>query len=156
MSQESTRIIRRHTAFAIGVGAIPIPVVDLAGLAIVQVKMLRQLAELHGISFAEQRAKSLTSTALATIIPNSMARTVGGSLAKAIPVVGPLLGAVTLSSYAGAATHALGTVFDKHFANGGDFLSFNFNEYATEMKNAFRSKQAATADVVAEEAVVVE
>lgn len=130
--------------------------VDLAGLAIIQVKMLRQLAALHGITFAEQRAKSLTSTALATIIPNSLAKTVGGSLAKAIPVIGPLLGAVTLSSYAGAATHALGTVFDRHFANGGDFLSFNFNEYATEMKDAFRRKANSNTADVAEEAVVVE
>ncbi len=129
------RIIRHHMYGAAGVGLVPIPLVDLAGLTGVQINMLRKLAKAYDVPFSKDRAKHIIGTMVGSAVPVSISGTVA-SLIKAIPIIGQTTGAVTMSMLGGASTYALGKAFDKHFSSGGTFLDFDttaLKDYYTKM-----------------------
>ncbi len=116
-------IVKSHVIYSLGAGFVPIPLLDIAAVSVVQLDMLKQLAKLYGKSFQESSGKSWISA----ITGSTLAR-MGASLVKTIPVVGSLLGGVTMSALSGASTYAIGQVFIWHFSTGGDFVDFNFDK----------------------------
>lgn len=132
---EIDRIIRHHMYGAAGVGLVPIPIIDLAGLAGIQVNMLRKLAKAYDVPFSKGKAKKIIGTIVGSTLPVSVSGTVA-SLVKMIPVIGQTTGALTMPALAGASTYALGKVFEKHFESGGTFLDFDttvFKDYYEKM-----------------------
>jgi uncharacterized protein (DUF697 family) len=133
--EELNAILRHHVWGAMGVGLIPVPVVDVIALTGVQINMLRRLAEVYEIPFMKDTVKNILSALIGSALPVAVAPGVA-SLVKAIPIIGQTAGAVTMSLTGGAATYAVGKVFIQHFASGGTFLSFDpekFKAYYTEM-----------------------
>ena len=119
---EMDAIIRNHTYAAIGIGFIPIPLVDLAALTALQLKMISSIAKAYGVEFKKERTKSIISALCGgtlTVVSVPML----SSLFKAIPIVGQTVGAATVSISGAASTYALGYVFDKHFKEGGTLLN---------------------------------
>jgi uncharacterized protein (DUF697 family) len=116
--------IRRHVPWAAGAGVLPLPGVDLAGIAAVQLHLMADLAELYGVPFRREAAKSLAATLMATLLERGIAGGLG-SVAKLVPGVGTLLGLAVLPGLAAAGTYALGRVFLMHFESGGTFLDFD-------------------------------
>ena len=117
-------VVERFLPWAAGAGILPLPGIDMALIIGVQLRMLAKLAEVYGVPFKEQAAKSIVATLMATIVQNSLA----GSLALALrftPVLGPLIGIAALPAVAAAGTLALGKVFITHFEAGGTFLKFD-------------------------------
>jgi hypothetical protein len=57
-----------------------------------------------------------------------------GSLAKGIPGVGTLVGALTMPAFSAGATYIIGKVFIQHFASGGTLLDFNPPDYREFIK----------------------
>ncbi|MGP6087637.1 YcjF family protein [Antarctobacter jejuensis] len=121
---EVRAIIDRHVLIASGVGLVPIPLVDLAGVAVVQISMIKKLAELHGVDYSQRRARSIISALIGGSIPAVGALPLF-SLAQSIPVIGWTVGAGAASILSGASTYAVGHVMAGHFANGGDVNDFN-------------------------------
>ncbi len=121
---ELTKILRHHVWGAMGVGLIPVPIVDILALTGIQLNMLRKLAEFYGIPFFKDIAKNLLSSLLGSALPVAVAPGLAASLMKFIPVIGQTVGALTMPIVAGAATYAVGKVFIQHFASGGTFLTF--------------------------------
>jgi uncharacterized protein (DUF697 family) len=113
---KAAKIIRNHVLAAIGGGIIPMPVLDAAVLAGIQIRMLRRLAVVYEVEFSEQRANSIVGALLGVSATATAALVLG-----AIPVVGRVL---AISS-GGASTYALGQVFVKHFESGGTFITFD-------------------------------
>lgn len=113
-------IIKNHVMFATGAGAIPIPLLDFAGVTAVQLDMMKKLTNLYNENYSENVGKafiaSLTSTSLARM---------GASLIKAIPIVGTTLGVVSMSIMSGASTYALGNVITQFLERGIGFEDFN-------------------------------
>lgn len=113
-------IIKNHVMFATGAGAIPIPLLDFAGVTAVQLDMMKKLTNLYNENYSENVGKafiaSLTSTSLARM---------GASLIKAIPIVGTTLGVVSMSVMSGASTYALGNVITQFLEKGIGFEDFN-------------------------------
>lgn len=113
-------IIKNHVMFATGAGAIPIPLLDFAGVTAVQLDMMKKLTNLYNENYSENVGKafiaSLTSTSLARM---------GASLIKAIPVIGTTLGVVSMSIMSGASTYALGNVITQFLEKGIGFEDFN-------------------------------
>lgn len=117
LKQAAQAIIRRRMLYAAGLGLIPIPIVDAAGILGIQVLMIKDLAKVYGISFKEHRVKSFIG---------SLVGSVGAmSAVKAIPVMGSILGAVAVSISGAASTYAIGKVFVQHFDMGGTLLDFD-------------------------------
>jgi uncharacterized protein (DUF697 family) len=67
--REAMGIVRTASAWSAGVGLIPLPIVDLAAIAGVQMKMINDLCRLYGTAFNKLRAKAITGGILGSIVP---------------------------------------------------------------------------------------
>lgn len=119
------RLVRRYTLGGMAVGLVPVPLVDLAGLVAVQLKMLHGLSRHYGVAFRADLGRSAAASLVGGVLPSALAPTLAASFGKLIPVYGHLIGGSSLALVSGAATYALGKVFIQHFASGGTFLTFD-------------------------------
>lgn len=121
----SETVIRKHMLWALGAGILPFPVLDLAAITAVEVKMVRDLAKLYGVDFHQERGKAIVGGLLVGVLPHPLSFSALGSLVKAVPIIGPIVGGVAVPIFAAGLTWALGRVFVQHFASGGTLLNFN-------------------------------
>lgn len=119
-------IIHQHMLGAMGLGLLPFPAIDAMAITGVQVNMLRSLATLHGVEFANiQIFYSIVGSLTAGLgLPLALAPAVV-SIFKVVPGLGTLGGLVSMPLVAGATTYALGRVFAQHFESGGTLLTFD-------------------------------
>ena len=137
-SSEGT--IRNHVIGSMGVGLIPIPVVDLVALTGIQLNMLRKLAKDYDIPFSKDKVKNILASLIGGGIPVTFAGAFT-SLMKAVPIIGQTTGALAMPILAGATTYAVGKVFTQHFASGGTFLNFNPDEVKDYYYEMFKEGQ---------------
>ncbi|CAK8714550.1 GTPase [Candidatus Electrothrix gigas] len=124
LDRKLDKIIKNHTLSAIGVGLIPAPAVDFAGLLVIQSNMIREIAKLYNVPFIKEAAKNaLTSLIGSAFLANAMP--IFSSMIKVIPVIGQTIGMVTMPISCGASTYATGKVFIRHFESGGDLVCFD-------------------------------
>lgn len=121
---QAETLIKKYLAGAVGVGLVPLPLVDMAALAGLQLKLLHSLARLYGVEFSGQLGKSAVAALLGGGIPVSLATQLG-SLAKGLPIYGWAVGAFGTALFGGASTYAIGKVFVQHFESGNTFLNFD-------------------------------
>jgi uncharacterized protein (DUF697 family) len=130
-SSRATKVVERFSFWSGVAGLLPIPFVDLAAVAAVQIQMLRLISQIYDVPFSENRGKALIAGLFGTVIPVSAG--VGmASVVKGIPIAGTAVGALVTPALAVAATYAIGKVFIQHFASGGTLLDFeppNYREY---------------------------
>jgi uncharacterized protein (DUF697 family) len=149
--EAASQLVDRFTLWSGAAGLIPVPIVDLAAIAGVQLQMLRRLSEIYKVPFADNRGKSIIASLAGAIIPASTATTTAmtfGSLIKGIPVIGSTVGALTMPLYSACATFVIGKVFQKHFASGGTLLDFNppdYREFIKAQQEKFRRKSTSSA-----------
>lgn len=156
--EQASQVVDRFSLWSGAAGLVPIPLVDVAAVAGVQLQMLRKLSEIYGVPFSDNRGKSIIASLAGAIIPASTATTTAmtfGSLIKGIPGVGWTIGALTMPVYAAGVTFVIGRVFMKHFASGGTLLDFNPPDYkefikAQQEKVASRFGKASKPDSTAE------
>ena len=126
-------IIRKRVYGAIGIGFVPVPLVDFLGLTALQIELIHALAKAHGVEFKKERVKSIISSLCGGFLTTASVP-LAASLLKSIPVIGFTAGAATISIMGGATTYALGWVFDRHFRKGGNLIDFNAEEAKTYFK----------------------
>jgi uncharacterized protein (DUF697 family) len=149
--EQASQLVDRYSLYSGAGGLIPVPIVDLAAVAGVQLQMLRKLSEIYAVPFSDNRGKSIIASLAGAIIPASTATTTAmtfGSLIKGIPVIGTTIGALTMPVYAACATFVIGKVFMKHFASGGTLLDFNppdYREFIKQQQERFKRKSATSA-----------
>lgn len=130
-NENADKIIKTHMVLSMVSGLVPVPILDVVAVTAVQMDMLRQLSRNYSLDFNEQSGKSIISA-----ISGSVLARMGASSVKAIPVIGSLLGGVTMSALSGASTYAIGNVFKEHFKRGGDFSDIDINQ----AKDFFKEK----------------
>ncbi len=118
--EAADKIIKKYRLIALGVGLIPIAFLDMAALAALQLKMLKDISEVYEIKFSENLGKSGIAALLsgAGIYPVNQ-------LIKMLPITGWFMTFAGTSLFSAASTHAVGKVFIQHFASGGTFLTFD-------------------------------
>jgi uncharacterized protein (DUF697 family) len=122
MPQDLTeRLITRHVALAMGAAALPMPIVDVAAVTWVQVDLVERLAQRYGVEGDRTRAR-----AAVLALAGAAAARLGGSLVKAVPGGGWLVGGATQLALAGATTYALGQVYREHFEADGSLEAPDF------------------------------
>ncbi|MBI2215375.1 MAG: DUF697 domain-containing protein [Acidobacteria bacterium] len=117
-------IVKRHSLYAGVVGLVPVPLVNFAGVAAFEIKMLKDLAAFYEIPFREDAGKTIVSSLIGGLGATNLGYGALG-LAKSVPLVGTLLGILTLPVSAAALTWAIGKVFIMHFESGGTLLDFD-------------------------------
>ena len=126
-------IIRKRVYGAIGIGFVPVPLVDFLGLTALQIELIHALAKAHGVEFKKERVKSIISSLCGGLLTTASVP-LAPSLLKSIPVIGITAGAATISIMGGSTTYALGWVFDRHFRKGGCLIDFDAEEAKTYFK----------------------
>ena len=140
------QVVDRFTLWSGAAGLLPIPLVDVAAVGGVQLLMLRRIADIYDVPFSENRGKSIIASLAGSVLPASTATTTAmtaGSLAKGLPGVGWVVGALTMPVFSAGATWVIGRVFIKHFATGGTLLDFNppdYREFIKAQKEAFTAR----------------
>jgi len=119
------QVVKKYTWWAAGAGLIPFPAVDMAAVTGVQVKMLKDLADIYKVDFPREKGKVAIGALVGGVAPTQLARGFLGSVIKGVPVLGAAVGGATVPIFAGASTYAVGRVFIQHFASGGTFLDFD-------------------------------
>jgi uncharacterized protein (DUF697 family) len=123
--EAAERIIKNNVLWSAGAGVIPVPLLDAAATAAVQIRMLKQLADLYEVPFREDRIKNVCSGLVAGLGAPVLGSAIGLSALKFVPVLGPLVALLAMPASSAAFTYAVGKVFVQHFASGGTFLDFD-------------------------------
>jgi len=122
--QELDNILSNYTLASTGVGLIPVPAADIAGLMAVQLSMLKEISEIYKVPFFKEAVKKvLFSLVGGLVLTNAMPFL--ASIVKFVPVVGQAIGMAAMPIACGASTYATGKVFIQHFESGGTFLTFD-------------------------------
>jgi uncharacterized protein (DUF697 family) len=151
--QAAQKTVKNYMWWSMGAGLIPVPFVDLVAVSGVQLKMLAELAKTYGVEFQENRGKAVVASLIGYVVPNALSFGSVGSLLKAIPLVGALVGAPSMALFCGASTYALGKVFIQHFESGGTFLSFDPAKVKDHFQHEFEEGSKLAANLQAEEKV---
>lgn len=140
ISEKADQLIRNY-AFSSGItGFIPVPIIDFLGLLGTQRVMLWRLSKLYGIPFSQNLARALLTT-LMTSVASVVGSPIVGSMLKAIPGIGTIVGGSSMAALGGAATYAVGKVFQKHFENGGNLENFDPDKAKQEFAEKLKEGQ---------------
>jgi uncharacterized protein (DUF697 family) len=139
-------VIRNHVLGSMGVGLVPIPLVDYVAISAVQLNMLRRMANIYEVPFSKDTVKHLVASLVGGGVPLVGANAFG-SLIKSIPIVGQTIGVLTMPAIAGAATYAIGKVFVQHFASGGTFLNFNPEQVREHFEKLFKEGEKVASEL---------
>tara|TARA_B100000929_G_scaffold261392_1_gene226151 strand:- start:388 stop:933 length:546 start_codon:yes stop_codon:yes gene_type:complete len=138
---EALTIVRNYCIASGAIGFIPVPMVDLAALTGVQLKMLHSLAQVYNVPFKSSWAKSAVASLVGGSAPLLAGRSTA-SMLKSVPGIGTGLAMITQPALSSACTYAVGKVFIQHFSSGGTFLTFNPAQVREYFSNLFNQQSA--------------
>lgn len=143
--------VKNYTMGAMTVGLVPAPLIDMAALSAIQLKMVHSAANSYGVPFSKNIAKSIIGSLLGSSIAVTLAMPVA-SFIKVVPILGQSAGTISTALIGAASTYAIGKIFVEHFESGGTFLDFDeekaknhFKELYEEGRAFVASHKAATA-----------
>lgn len=114
-------IIKNHAIMSMAPALLPMPLVDMAVSAGIQLRMLKKLSQCYEVAFSRERAKAFIGALIGGYHVGLFTR----SVLKLAPVIGQATGAAAMAVLSPATTYAVGAVFRKHFESGGTFLDFS-------------------------------
>ncbi|MBF0204798.1 MAG: DUF697 domain-containing protein [Desulfamplus sp.] len=123
--EQSRKIVKEYMWWSTGAGLMPIPILDVATVAGVQVRMISKLAKHYNIPFAKEKAGAVIGSLVSSISASTISKGVVTSAVKTIPILGALTVPFLMPTFSGAVTYALGMVFIQHFEAGGTLLDFD-------------------------------
>ncbi len=110
------RIVNRHRNFAAIGGLLPLPVVSIASLTAINMRMVQALSKLYGVPFQRDRARSLIVGIVGGAVPAGLGSATSSTLMWIVP--GALLAGMGISAVSAAAlTRGIGMVFVESFEN---------------------------------------
>lgn len=140
--EQVDKIINNHVLFSVGLGIIPIPLVDIAGVTATQLDMISQIGSVHWKNFSDISGKSfIASTAGAT------AARFGASFIKAIPGIGSVIGGLSMSIMSGASTYAIGQVAHRFFRDGLELEDIDADLAKSIYKEEFEKGKKVASDL---------
>jgi uncharacterized protein (DUF697 family) len=112
---KAKQAVRDHALLSGGAMVIPVPLLDMAAEAAIQVRMVKRLTEIYGVDFGEERAKTLVVAALGGFSAGWAA----GSLLRYASFATYFTNFWPSAILSAAITYAIGQVFIHHFDKGG-------------------------------------
>ncbi len=134
---QALNIVKKNMLWSMGIGVIPIPLLDIVGMAGFQASTLKQLAELYDVPFSNQKAKIIIASLMSGVGPLYLSILLVRMAFIFVPVIGALTYLTALPFTSAAFTFATGKVFIQHFDSGGTFLDFNTFKVRKHYKTLF-------------------
>ena len=110
------KIVERHRTYAAVGGLFPMPVVNIAGVTAINMRMVKQLSDLYGVPFERDRTRSMIIGLMGGAVPTGLGAATASTLVFVIPG-SALFGLAVSAITAGALTRGIGLVFLEHFEN---------------------------------------
>ena len=111
------KIVSRHKNYAAMGGLVPLPVVNIAGITAINLRMVKQLSELYQVPFERDRTRSLIVGLIGGAVPTGVGAATSSTLMWIVPG-GMLLAVGATALTAGALTRGIGLVFIDSFESG--------------------------------------
>jgi uncharacterized protein (DUF697 family) len=140
------KLCKYHILASMGIGLVPLPIVDMVALMGIQLNMIRKLCAEYGVPFKQDAGKSVISSLVGGVLPVPVGIALI-SLLKFVPVIGLTTGAVTMPVVSGASTYAIYKVFVKHFEAGGTFLNMDPSKFKSYFSEQFAKGKKVAADL---------
>lgn len=137
LEKVADEIIAKSTAKASTIAALPIPLLDMAGVAYIQMSMVEKLANHYNVT-SENKSKLIISSIITGMISKLTSEMIS-SLTASTNLDKILSEALIKASIAGFTTTITGEVFDKHFKSGGTLDDVNVDSFIEYIKDQFRS-----------------
>lgn len=139
LTQEAKRIradeaIKRNMLWSAGAGVLPVPVVELVAVTAVELKLIKELADVYGADYRKDLAKAAVVSLVGSLGSVTLGKMLAMSSLKFVPFIGHVVSAASVPALAAAITYAVGRVFVSHFETGGTLLDFD----ATKVRDYFR------------------
>ena len=144
------KISKNHILASMGLGLIPIPLVDMVALTGVQLNMIRKIADEYNVPFKQERGKSIISALIGGLFSLQVGITLSSAI-KCVPVIGQTVGTVTMPIISGASTYAIYKVFAQHFEAGGTILDLDPAKVKSFFSEQFTQGKKAAANLKADE-----
>ncbi|MBB6254961.1 YcjF family protein [Nitrospirillum iridis] len=138
---KASRILARYSGWGIAAGAVPVPVVDLAALAVVQTKMVMELAELYGETVSLESVQALVGVLIGVLVPKSASSLLTQLLVNVLPGVAGLVGLTSMAAFSGVGTYAMGRVFIRYFEGGGRLHGISARAIRRELEREFATRR---------------
>jgi len=142
----ANNLVKDYVIASVALGAVPVPLLDLAGVAAIQLRMIQKLSQLYGKPFSQSLGRSVIAS-LAGSFGGLTAGAVAGSVVKVVPGIGWALSMAAVPAVAGASTYAIGKVFVKHYEEGGSLVDLDTAKF-----KAFYHEQFEKGKVLAKQA----
>jgi uncharacterized protein (DUF697 family) len=117
-------IVDRHATYAAVGGIIPLPIVNVAGVTTVIVRMVKMLSDLYGVPFERDRARAIVIGLVGGTMPTGLAAVTTSTLFYIVPAT-TLIGLAVSSVTAVACTRSIGRIFVEHFESGATLDDFS-------------------------------
>lgn len=137
--KDALLLVERYTKYAAAAGLVPLPLVDMAAITVIQVRMLRAMCELYDMPFSNERARVIVAALLGGVMPTLAGHQILTTIARRVTVVGTLFGMISVSGFAVAATYAVGRVFVLHFESGGTLLDVDLSKAKDQVAAHFKA-----------------
>jgi uncharacterized protein (DUF697 family) len=116
-------IVNRHAAYSAVGGIIPLPLINLAGVTTIIVRMVKVLSDHYGVPFERDRARAIVVGLVGGIMPTGAAAVATSALFYILPpsaFMGMAVSSVTAATF----TRGIGRIFVEHFESGATLNDF--------------------------------
>ncbi len=120
---KANAIVERYSNVSALGGVIPVPLLNVAGVTTIIVRMVKQLCKLYGVPYEPGRARALVVGVAGGAVPTTASTIATSTLIFFVPGVN-LLGLAVSSVTASVCTRAIGRRFVEHFETGANLLDF--------------------------------
>jgi uncharacterized protein (DUF697 family) len=134
---KAEKAVKDHMLASLGIGLLPVPVVDLALFMGSGIYMVKRLSAIYDLPFKGNIARGTLAAIAGSLGSVGVASSLGLSLAKLIPGAGTATALITLPIANAAFTYAAGKVFIAHFEAGGTLLDFDPKAHVDYLKDLF-------------------
>jgi uncharacterized protein (DUF697 family) len=110
------KIVDRHKTYAAVGGLFPLPIVNIAGVTAIIMRMVKQLSDLYGVPFERDVTRSAIVGLVGGAVPTGLGAATTSTLFFVVPG-SALIGLAVSAISAGALTRGIGLVFLDHFEN---------------------------------------
>jgi uncharacterized protein (DUF697 family) len=120
---QARAIVERHANFSAIGGIIPLPVLNIASITTIIVRMVKSLSRLYAVPFDRNRTRAVVIGLIGGIMPTGLATAAVSTLIYFVPgynLLGLAVSSVTASAYA----RGIGHMFIEHFENGSTLVDF--------------------------------
>jgi uncharacterized protein (DUF697 family) len=121
---QAQAIVERHATYSAAGGLIPLPIVNIASVTAIILRMVKMLSNLYGIPFEHDRARALVVGLVGGATPTGLATATASTLYFVMPA-SALIGLAVSSVTAVACTRSIGRIFVEHFEQGETLQDFS-------------------------------